>query len=62
MFPLKFTSKIYRRDLTPQEVRDDQQKLKTLINKLNGDYNRTGKIKIKKKKVYLKVCKQIAPY
>ena len=59
MFPLKFTSKIYRRDLTPQEVRDDQQKLKTLINKLNSDYNRTGKIKIKKKKYTLKSANKL---
>ena len=28
MFPLKFASKIYRRDYTLQKVEDDQQKLK----------------------------------
>ena len=58
-FPLKFTSKIYRRDLTPQEVRDDQQKLKILINKLNNDYNPTGKIKIKEKKDTLKSANKL---
>ena len=39
MFPLKFTSKIYRRDLMLQEAKDDQQELKILINKLNNNYN-----------------------
>ena len=32
--PLKFTSKIYRRDLTLQKARDDQQDLQILINNL----------------------------
>ena len=31
-FLLKFTSKIYRRDLTVQEAKDDQQELKIFIN------------------------------
>ena len=31
-FLLKFTSKIYRRDLTLQEAKDDQQELKIYIN------------------------------
>ena len=31
-FLLKFTSKIYRRDLTLQEPKDDQQELKIFIN------------------------------
>ena len=34
-FSLKFTSKIFRRDLTLQEAKDDQQELTILINKLN---------------------------
>ena len=38
-FPLKFTSKIYNRNLTLQEAKDDQQELAILINKLNNDYN-----------------------
>ena len=38
-FPLKFTSKIYRCDLTLQEAKDDQQELQILINKLNNNYN-----------------------
>ena len=48
-FPLKFTSKIYRHNLTLQEAEDDQEKLKVLINKLNNNYNPTSKIKIKEK-------------
>ena len=36
VFPVKFTSKTYRRDLTPQEAKDNQQELKILINKLNN--------------------------
>ena len=47
--PLKFTSKIYRRDLTLQEAKDDQQKLEILINKLNNDYNPINQTKIKEK-------------
>ena len=31
-FLLKFTSKIYRRDLTLQEAKDDQQELKIFTN------------------------------
>ena len=31
-FSLKFTSKIYRRHLTLQEAKDDQQELKIFIN------------------------------
>ena len=38
-FLLKFTSKVYCRDLTPQEAKDDQQDLKILINKLNNDHS-----------------------
>ena len=48
-FPLKFTSKIYRRDLTLQKAEDNQQELKILINKLNNNYNPKNKIKIKEK-------------
>ena len=35
IFPLKFASKIHRRDLTLKEAEDDQQELKILKNKLN---------------------------
>ena len=38
-FPSKFASKIYSKNLMLQEVKDDQQKLKILINNLNNDYN-----------------------
>ena len=37
--PLKFASKIYNKNLTLQEAKDNQQKLKILINRLNNDYN-----------------------
>ena len=36
-FLLKFTCKIYRRNLTLQKAEDDQQELQILINKLNND-------------------------
>ena len=58
MFPLKFTSKIYRRDLTLQEAKDDQQELKILINKLNNDYNPRNQTKIKEKDDALKSAKK----
>ena len=35
IFPLKFASKIHRRDLTLKEAEGDQQELKILKNKLN---------------------------
>ena len=47
MLLLKFTVKIHRHNLTLQEVRDDQQKLKILINKLNNDCNPKYQAKIK---------------
>ena len=58
-FPLKFTSKIYRHDLTLQEAKDDQQKLKILINKLNNNYNPTNQTKIKEKDDTLKSAKKL---
>ena len=58
-FPLKFTSKIYRRDLTLQKAKDDQQELKILINKLNNDYNPKNQTKIKEKDDTLKSAKKI---
>ena len=39
MFPSKFASKIYSKNLMLHEVKDGQQKLKILINNLNNDYN-----------------------
>ena len=57
IFPLKFASKIYRRDLTLQEAEDDQQELKILTNKLNNNYNPTSKTKIKEKDDTLKTAK-----
>ena len=49
-FPLKFASKVYRRELKLQEAEGDQQDLQILINKLNNDYNPTNQIKIKEKR------------
>ena len=57
MFPLRFASKIYRRNYTLQKVEDDQQKLKILINKLNNYYNPRNQTKIKEKDVTLKSAK-----
>ena len=59
MLPLKFAAKIYRHDLTLQEARDDQQKLKILINKLNNNYNPKNLTKIKEKNDTLKSAKKL---
>ena len=37
--PLKFATKIYRRDFTLQKAKENQQELEILINKLNNNYN-----------------------
>ena len=37
--PVKFTSKIYNKNLTLEEAEDNQQKLKILVNRLNNDCN-----------------------
>ena len=58
-FPLKFTSKIYRRDLTLQKAEDNHQELKILINKLNNDHNPKYKTKIKEKSDTLESAKTI---
>ena len=58
-FPLKFTSKIYRRDLTLQDAKDDQQELKILINKLNNEYDPKNQTKVKEKDDALKYEKKI---
>ena len=59
IFPWKFTSKIYRYDLTLKEAKDDQQKLEILINKLNNNYNPKTKIKIKEKTNAIKSAKRL---
>ena len=51
MSPLKFATKTYHHDFTLQEAKDDQQKLKILINNLNNNYNPKKQIKIKEKDV-----------
>ena len=55
--PLKFATKIYRYDLTLQDVRDDQKKLKILMNKLNNNYTPTNLTKIKEKDDTLRSAK-----
>ena len=57
-FPSKFASKIYNKDFTLEEAKDNQLKLKILINNLNNNYNP----KNKRKKRYLKSCKKIVFY
>ena len=42
-----------------QEAEDDQQELKTLINKLNNNYNPKNQIKIKEKEDALKSAKKL---
>ena len=58
-FPVKFDSKIYRRDLTLQKARDNQQDLQILINNLNNNYNPTSQLKIKEKDDALKSEKRL---
>ena len=57
IMPLKFTLKIYRRNLTLQKAEDNQQELKILINKLNNNHNPASKIKIKEKDDTIKTAK-----
>ena len=56
-FPLKFPSKIYRRDLTLQEAEDASYDLQILTNKRLQSIKSNKK---KRKRWYLKVCKEIA--
>ena len=58
-FPLKFTSKIYHRDLMLQKANDDQVNVKILINNLNNDYNPKNLEKIKEKDGTLKSAKKL---
>ena len=58
-FPLRFASKIYRRNLALQEAQYDLQELKILINKLNDDYNPSNQIKINEKGGTLKSPKKL---
>ena len=53
-FSSKCTLKIYRHDFMLQEVENDQQELKILINKLNNNYNPTNDKKTSQRR-YLKV-------
>ena len=57
--PLKFATKIYRYDLTLQDVRDDQKKFKILMNKLNNNYTPTNLTKIKEKDDTLRSAKKL---
>ena len=47
-FPSKSASRIYDRNLTLQEAKDNQQELKILINTLNKNYNPKNKNERKK--------------
>ena len=58
-FPSKFASKIYNKDFTLQEAKDNQQELKILINKLNNNYNPKINIKRKEKKDTLKSANKL---
>ena len=57
--PLKFTSKIYRRDLTLKEAKNNQQDLSMLKNKLNNNYNPKNNTKIKEKDDTLKSANKL---
>ena len=59
MFPLKFTSKIYHRDLTLQKAKDNQQDIKISINQLNNEYNPRNQIKTKEKGDTLKSANKL---
>ena len=62
-FPSKIASKIYNKDFTLQEAKDNQVELKILINKLNKNYKPKNKIKIEEKKdTFSAVCRKIAFY
>ena len=47
--PLKFIEKIHNYEITLDEAREDQIKLKILIKKLNNNYNPRSQKKKKKK-------------
>ena len=58
-FLSKFASKIYNKNLTLQEAKDNQQELEILINKLDNDYNPKNQIKINEKNGTLKSAKKL---
>ena len=58
-FPSKFASKIYDKDFTLEEAKDNQLELKILINNLNNSCNPVNKIKIKEKNDTLKSAKKL---
>ena len=57
--PLKFTLKIYNRNLTLKEAENDQPDLKIITNKLNNDYNPRKQAKRKEKTNVIKCAKKI---
>ena len=59
IFPSKFDSKIYNKNLTLQEAVDNQQELEILINKLNNDYKTRNQIKINEKNGTLKPARKL---
>ena len=58
-FPSKFASKIYNKDFTLQEAKDNQIELKILINKLNKNCNPKNKIKTEEKRGTLKSAEKL---
>ena len=58
ILPFKFTFKIYRRNLTLQEAKDNEQKLSILRNKLNNYYNPRKQEKIEEKANAIKSAKK----
>ena len=59
ILPFKFTFKIYHRNLTLQEAKDNQQKLSILRNKLNNYYNPRKQKKIEEKTNAIKSAKKL---
>ena len=58
-FPSKLASKMYNKDFTLQEAKDNQIELKILINKLNKNYNPKNKIKMEEKRDTLKSAEKL---
>ena len=60
VFPLKFIEKIHNHEITLDEAIDDQTQLKTLINKLNNNYNPWISKKIDEKNRILESARKLS--
>ena len=60
VFPLKFIEKIHNYEITLDEAIDDQTQLKTLINKLNNNYNPWISKKIDEKNRILESARKLS--